>query len=207
LASRACQAGRLADEIVPVQVSAPRGTSEILQDEIIRPDTNLEKLSSLKPVFKKDGIVTAGNASALSDGAAALILTRRDIAAKNRWTILAEWQDHHVVGCDPARMGLGPVGAVRGLLKKTATSLDKYKMIEINEAFAAQYLSVEKQLGLPREITNRDGGAIALGHPLGASGARILVHLIYGLSRTGGGLGLGSACIGGGQGIAVSLRI
>lgn len=206
-ANRAANDGSFAEEIAPLLVKEKKQEVKITQDEGLRPNTDLTKLANLKPVFTKEGVVTAGNASGISDGAAAIVVTTKNNADKKGLTILAEWIDSHVVGCDPRRMGLGPVEAVQALLKKTDLSLNNIKMIEINEAFAAQYLTVEKLLNLDRNKTNIDGGAIALGHPLAATGSRILSHLIYKTRELGGGYALGSACIGGGQGIATLIKV
>jgi len=203
-AKEATEKGHFKDEMISVPL---KKGDPLNWDESIRMDSSLDKLSKLKPVFKKDGVVTAGNASGISDGAGAIIVTTEEKAKANKWPILAEWVSHHVVGCDPTRMGIGPVGAVRGALEKAGLGIKDMNLVEVNEAFAAQYLAVEKELGLDRNKTNTDGGAIALGHPLGASGTRILAHLIHRLRATSGGYGMGSACIGGGQGIAVLLKV
>ncbi len=207
LTQAAIQAGHFKEEITPVTLKGKTGDTVFDKDEHPRADSSIEGLTKLKAVFKKDGVVTAGNASGMVDGAAALVVTSESFAQKKGWTILGKLRGSHVVGCEPSIMGIGPVGAITGLLAKTATTLNAIKLIEVNEAFAAQTLAVEKQLGLPREKLNTDGGAIAIGHPLGASGARITAHLLYALKRQGGGLGLGSACIGGGQGIAVLVEV
>jgi len=157
-------------------------------------------------VFKKDGTVTAGNASGICDGAAALVLASREAAERRGLTPLARVVQWGVAGCDPKLMGIGPAPAIRGALDRAGLKLADLDLIEVNEAFAPQYLAVEKELGLPRDKTNVNGGAIALGHPLGASGARITAHLCYELARRGGRLAVGSACIGGGQGMAVVLE-
>lgn len=178
---------------------------DLLKDEHPR-QTNLESLKKLRPVFQENGVVTAGNASGISDGAAALVLASEEAVKKHQLDVLAEIIGYQQVGVDPQRMGIGPVPAILKLLKRLDLKLEQMSLLEVNEAFAAQYLSVEKQLKLDRTKTNTNGGAIAIGHPLAASGARILTHLSYELQRTRGKYALGAACIGGGQGIAVLLR-
>jgi acetyl-CoA acyltransferase 2 len=173
------------------------------RDEHPRPDTTAEGLAKLKPVFRENGVVTAGNASGIGDGAAALIMTSDTFAKSHGLKPLARLVSWGLAGVDPKIMGIGPVPASRVALKRAGLSLDQMDLIEINEAFAAQTCAVERELQIPREKLNLDGGAIALSHPLAASGARITVHLIYALRRAGKRLGLGAACIGGGQGIAV----
>jgi acetyl-CoA acetyltransferase family protein len=200
-------AGHFAAELSPITLSDRGKEITVAKDEHPRPGSNIDGLRKLKPVFKKDGVVTAGNASGMVDGASALIMTTRAHAKTHGWAELGEYLGSFVVGCDPKIMGIGPVGASRGVLAKLGLKLDDMKLIEINEAFAAQILSVEKELGYRREIANVDGGAIAIGHPLGASGARITAHLLHRLRAGQGGYGLGSACIGGGQGIAVVVKV
>ncbi|MCS6915660.1 MAG: acetyl-CoA C-acetyltransferase [Myxococcales bacterium] len=200
------EAGRFREEIVPLKVAGKKGTIEFAVDEHPRPQTTAEALAALPPVFKKDGVVTAGNASGICDGAAALVLASREVAEQNGWRPLGRIVGWGIAGCDPTIMGIGPVPAIRQLLRRTGHTLEDFALIEVNEAFAAQYLAVERELGLDRSRTNVDGGAIALGHPLGASGARITVHLLYELRRRGERFGLGSACIGGGQGIALAVE-
>ncbi|HEX8919066.1 MAG TPA: thiolase family protein [Chloroflexota bacterium] len=188
-------------EIVPVQVPGKKGTIEVRQDEHPRPDTTLEGLAKLVPTFRQNGVVTAGNASGIVDGAAAVILATTD-ALNDRKPIgrIVSWA---VVGVEPRIMGIGPAKAIPAALERAGMTLDEIDLIEINEAFAAQYLAVERELDLEREKVNVNGGAIALGHPLGASGARLGLTLLYELQRRGGRFGVASACIGGGQGIAV----
>jgi acetyl-CoA acetyltransferase family protein len=157
----------------------------------------------LPPYFKADGVVTAGNASGICDGAAALVLTSASVAAERGRKPLGRLVAWGVAGVDPSIMGIGPVPASRLALQRAGLTLDQMDLVEVNEAFAAQYAAVERELGLDPERTNVDGGAIAIGHPLGASGARITAHLLHALRRRGGRYGLGSACIGGGQGAAV----
>jgi acetyl-CoA acetyltransferase family protein len=196
-------AGRFADEIAPIEMKSRKGTVTFDKDEHPRPDTTMEVLGKLPPVFKKDGTVTAGNASGICDGAAALVLATGDYARAHGLKPLGRLVQWGVSGCDPTIMGIGPVPASKIALERSGLTVGDMDLIEVNEAFAPQYLAVEKALELPREKTNVDGGAIALGHPLGASGARITTHLLYALKARGGRYGLGTACIGGGQGIAV----
>ncbi|OFW62138.1 MAG: acetyl-CoA acetyltransferase [Actinobacteria bacterium RBG_16_64_13] len=207
---RACAAvanGLFKDEITPVPVPKKKGGSVLFDtDEHPRPETTPEELAKLKPAFKADGTVTAGNASGVNDAAAALVLTSRGFAARRGLKPLAR-----IVGCasaalDPAYMGLGPYHATLRVLEKTGMSLDQMDVVEANEAFAAQALAVARLLDLDMTKTNLCGGAIALGHPIGASGARILTTLLYALRRTGGRYGLAAMCIGGGQGIATIIE-
>jgi acetyl-CoA acetyltransferase family protein len=201
--SAADREGRFAEEIAAMEVPAKKGPITFARDESPRPDTSAEVLAKLAPVFKKDGTVTAGNASGISDGAAALVLSSRAFAEKKQLTPLARLVSWAFVGVEPKLMGMGPVPAMEKALGRAGLAMRDMQLIEVNEAFAPQYLGVEKVAELPREITNVDGGAIALGHPLGASGARILAHLTYELRRRKARYGIGAACIGGGQGIAV----
>jgi acetyl-CoA acyltransferase 2 len=208
--SQACAAsgwasGAFADEIVPVPIQnkKTRQTDQWAADEHMRPTTTLEGLAKLPPYFKKDGVVTAGNASGICDGAAALVLASERFASERGLRPIGRLIAWASAGVDPSIMGLGPAPASRKALSLAGLTLDDMDLIEINEAFAAQYLAVEQELGLDRERTNVDGGAVAIGHPLGASGARITLHLLHALRRRGGRYGLGSACIGGGQGAAV----
>jgi acetyl-CoA acyltransferase 2 len=200
------EAGRFQSEIAPVEVKTKKGPVSFAVDEHPRPQTNLESLGKLAPVFKADGVVTAGNASGICDGAAALVLTTEAFAKDKGLTPLARLVQWGVAGVDPTLMGIGPAPAIRSALARAELSLSDIDLFEVNEAFAPQYLAVEKELGLPRDNTNVNGGAIALGHPLAASGARITTHLVYELARRGGRYAVGSACIGGGQGIAVVLE-
>jgi len=195
--------GRFGAEIAPMEVPAKKGTVTFERDESPRPDTSPEALAKLAPVFKKDGVVTAGNASGISDGAAALVLSSRAFAEKRRLTPLARLVSWAFVGVEPKLMGMGPVPAMEKALGRAGLAMRDMELVEVNEAFAPQYLGVEKVAELPRERTNVDGGAISLGHPLAASGARILTHLTYELRRRKARYGIGAACIGGGQGIAV----
>ena len=204
-AKAAWDAGAFRDEVIPVSVRNPktRQTVEWAADEHMRPDTTPEGLARLAPVFRKDGVVTAGNASGVSDGAAALVVAGARWARERGLRPLGRLVSWGVAGVDPAIMGIGPAPAARAALARAGLTLGQMDLVEVNEAFATQYVAVERELDLDRERTNVDGGAIAVGHPLGASGARITAHLLYALRRRGGRLGLGSACIGGGQGIAV----
>jgi acetyl-CoA acetyltransferase family protein len=197
------EAGRFKAEMVPVEVATKKGPVSFAVDEHPRPQSTIEGLAKLAPVFKKDGVVTAGNASGICDGAAALVLAGEEWAHKRGLKPLARLVGWGVAGVDPSIMGIGPAPAIRSALARTGLSQSEVDLFEVNEAFAPQYLAVEKELGLDRAKTNVDGGAIALGHPLGASGARITTHLVYELARRGGRHAVGSACIGGGQGIAV----
>ncbi len=196
-------AGRFDDEIIPFAIKSKKGTVEFRKDEHPRTQTTREILAGLPPFFRKDGFITAGNASGICDGAASLILADADWAEKNGLTPIARLVSWGTSGCDPTIMGIGPAPASRRALAKAGMTLDQMALVEINEAFAPQYLAVEKELGLDRSITNINGGAIALGHPLGASGARITGTLIHQLRRRKERFGLGSACIGGGQGMTV----
>ncbi len=203
LAQEAWDEGRFADEVVPVTVKTRKGETEFDHDEHIRPDTSLEALSALRPYFKKDGLVTAGNASGIGDGAASAVLASAEWAEENGVEPIGRLVSWAFVGVDPSIMGIGPAPAARLALERAGLTLEEMDLVEVNEAFAPQYLAVEKELGLDREKVNVNGGAIALTHPLGASGARITITLLHELRRRGATYGLGSACIGGGQGGAV----
>ncbi len=191
------------DEVVPVPLKKKGQTVEFRADEHMRPETTLEALSALKPYFKKDGVVTAGNASGICDGAAASVIASESYAKTRGLKPLGRLVAWGVVGVEPKYMGIGPAPAARKALQKAGMSLAQMDLVEVNEAFAPQYLAVEKELGLDRAKTNVHGGAIAIGHPLAASGTRITIHLLHALRRAGKRFGLGSACIGGGQGLAV----
>jgi acetyl-CoA acetyltransferase family protein len=207
--SQACaragwDAGVFEDEVVPVPIQ-DRKTKQTVAwaaDEHMRP-TTVEALAKLPPYFRKDGVVTAGNASGICDGAAALVVAGERFARERGVRPIGRLVAWGVAGVDPSIMGIGPAPASRRALDAAGLALDDMDLIEINEAFAAQYLAVEQELRLDRERTNVDGGAVAIGHPLGASGARITLHLLHALRRRGGRYGLGAACIGGGQGAAV----
>jgi acetyl-CoA acyltransferase 2 len=173
------------------------------KDEHNRPDTTVEGLRKLPKVFKKDGVVHAGAASGICDGAGSMVMATRSYVEKHGLKPIARLVNWGISGCDPKIMGIGPAPAIRRLLERAQCKLSDVDLFEVNEAFAPQYLAVEKELGLPRDRTNVNGGAIAVGHPLGASGARITTTLVYELKRRSARYGIGSACIGGGQGIAV----
>jgi acetyl-CoA acetyltransferase family protein len=206
LADRAWSAGRLADEVVAVEIKTKKGTQIVARDDHMRPTTTLEALAELPPAFNKDGTVTAGNASGIVDAGAALILASRDAVDRYGLQPIGRWVDWTAVGVDPSLMGMGPAPATRQVLAKTGLSLDDLDLVEVNEAFAGQYLAVEKDLGLDRDRVNVNGGAIALGHPLGATGTRLLLTMLLELRRRSQKRGLAAACIGGGQGIAAILE-
>lgn len=202
-AREAWEKGHFGDEIALLTLTGRRGEVSFTADEHMRPDTTAEILAGLPPYFRKDGVVTAGNASGIVDGAAAVVVSSRKTAVSRGYPVLGHLRGWGVAGVEPSYMGIGPVPAVRQVLATTGLTLDDIDLIEVNEAFAPQYLAVERELGLDRDRTNIDGGAIAMGHPLAATGTRITLHLLHALRRTGGRYGIGSACIGGGQGIAV----
>lgn len=202
LAAKAWAEGRFQDEVVPVEIKTRKGVTVVDKDDHLRPDTTLEGLAKLPTAFSKEGTVTAGNASGIVDGGAALILaTEKGVKDKGLKPMarLVAWAS---VGVDPSIMGMGPAPATRKALERAGLRLDDIDLIEVNEAFAGQYLAVEKELGLDRDKVNVNGGAIALGHPLGASGTRLLLTVTHELKRRGSKYGLATACIGGGQGIA-----
>ncbi|MCS7312263.1 MAG: acetyl-CoA C-acetyltransferase [Acidobacteria bacterium] len=202
----ATQTGRFRDEIVPVSVPQRRGEPALIDwDEHPRADTSLEKLAQLPPVFQENGTVTAGNSSGIADGAAALLLTRADLAGRLGRRPLAIVEAYTVVGVAPEIMGIGPVPAVRRLLEKTGLPLEAFELIECNEAFAAQVLAVERELQWDPDIVNVNGGAIALGHPIGATGARIVTTLVHEMQKRHVRRGLATLCASGGLGVAVSL--
>lgn len=198
--------GIFAAEMKPYKVETKKGVVEVARDEHPKPDVTLDKVAAMKSLFKKDGLVTAATASGIVDGAATSILCSETFAKAKGLKPLARVISYASVGCDPKIMGIGPVEASRRALAKAGLKLDQMDVVEVNEAFAAQYLAVEKELGLDRNRTNVNGGAIAIGHPLGASGTRIMNHLVYELARRQGKYALGSACIGGGQGITVIIE-
>jgi acetyl-CoA acetyltransferase family protein len=205
-ADEAYKAGRIQEELVPVQLLDRKGQpsgEELKEDDHRRPQTTLEGLQKLKPAFGKNGTVTAGNASGIVDGGAAVVLMSLDDAQKRGKKPLGRIVGWAVAGVDPKIMGSGPVPATRAVLKKTGLKLDDIDLIEVNEAFAGQYLAVEKELGLDRSKVNVNGGAIALGHPLGATGTRLVITVLHELRRRKKKYGLTTACIGGGQGIAM----
>jgi acetyl-CoA acetyltransferase family protein len=201
-ADEAWKQGRFAEEVVPVEIKTRRGTTVVDRDDHMRPDTTLEALAKLPTAFSKDGTVTAGNASGIVDGGAAVILASESGARARGLSPIARLTGWATVGVDPSIMGMGPAPAIRKVLEKNKLALADIDLFEINEAFAAQYLAVEKELGLDREKVNVNGGAIALGHPLGATGARILLTLTLEMRRRRARRGIAAACIGGGQGIA-----
>jgi acetyl-CoA C-acetyltransferase len=205
-AAAAAAAGRFAGEIVPVVVKTRKGDVTVDKDEYIRPDTTAEALAKLRPAFAKDGTVTAGNASGLNDGAAALVVMPEAEAARRGLTPLARIVSWATAGVDPAVMGLGPIPATQKALAKAGWTVDDLDLIEANEAFAAQALAVGRALGFDPAKLNVNGGAIALGHPIGASGARVLVTLLAEMARRGSKRGLATLCIGGGMGIALTVE-
>ena len=202
LAAKAWSEGRLKEEVVPVELKSRKGVEIFAQDDHMRPDTTMEALAKLPAAFSKNGCVTAGNASGIVDGGAALILASAGAVKSHSLTPLARLTHWAYVGVEPTLMGMGPAPATRKVLQKAGLSLKDVDLIEVNEAFAAQYLAVEKELGLDRDRVNVNGGAIALGHPLGMTGTRLLLTLTLELRRRGLKRGLATACIGGGQGIA-----
>jgi acetyl-CoA acyltransferase len=200
-AAAATEEGRFEDEIVPIETE--EGT--VSEDEGIRPDTDFETLQGLPPAFMED--VTAGNSSQISDGAAATLVTSKAFAEDHGLDVLAEVGSNWVAGVDPTVMGIGPVPATRGLLERTGRAIDDYDLVELNEAFASQTVYARDELGIDEEIFNVNGGAIAIGHPLGASGARLPVTLIHELRKRGGGRGLATLCVGFGQGAAIDFEV
>lgn len=202
-AKRAQDAGYFAEEIVPVEVRSRKGSSSFAQDDHLRPDTTMEGLAKLKPAFAKDGFVTAGNASGIVDGAAALVIAEEDFVRERGLKAMGRIVSWAYAGVEPEIMGIGPVPASLKALEKAGLRLEDMDLIEVNEAFAAQYLAVETELGLDRNKTNVNGGAIALGHPLGATGTRLVLTVLHELHRRAGRYALATACIGGGQGIAM----
>ena len=208
-AYQAQQNGAFDKEITPIEIPNKKTKQMIIidKDESIRPETTVESLSTLRPVFKTDGVVTAGNSSGINDGAAALILTTREVANTLNLPILATLTGYAEAGVDPSIMGIGPVPAIEKLIQRTHIPLDRVDLFELNEAFAAQSLAVIKDLKINPEKVNVNGGAIALGHPIGASGARIVVTLIHALKQLQLQTGIASLCVGGGMGVALSLKI
>jgi len=202
-AADATESGRFDDEIVPVETD----DGLVEKDEGIRPDTSLEKLAGLPTVFKSDGTVTPGNASQITDGAAAVLVTSHAFAEERGLDVLATVGDHNVAGVDPTVMGVGPVPAVRGLCERTGREPGEYDLVELNEAFASQCLYCQAELGFPDDSYNVNGGAIAIGHPLGASGARLPVTLVHEMNRRGAKLGLATECVGFGQGAAIEFHL
>jgi acetyl-CoA acyltransferase 2 len=206
LGAAAVQGGLFAEEIVPVTVKRGRKELVVDTDDHIKPDTTLEGLARLRAAFGKEGTVTAGNASGIVDGGAALVVTTAERAAAEGWKARARLRSWGIAGVEPDRMGFGPVPAIRQAVERAGTSVGELDFIEINEAFSAQYLACEKALELDRDKVNVNGGAVAIGHPLGATGTRLLLTLMHQLERSGKALGMASACIGGGQGIAVLIE-
>jgi acetyl-CoA acyltransferase len=200
-ATAATDSGRFDDEIVPIETEA----GPVTEDEGIRRDTDFETLQSLPPAFLED--VTAGNSSQISDGAAATLVTSTAFAEDHGLEVLAEVGSNWVAGVDPRIMGIGPVPATRGLMERTDRSIDDYDLVELNEAFASQTVYARDELGTDDDIFNVNGGAIAIGHPLGASGARLPVTLIHELRKRGGGRGLATLCVGFGQGAAIDFEV
>jgi acetyl-CoA acyltransferase 2 len=207
LAHEAWEDGRFRAEIVPVSVKGRKGETLFERDEHLRPGSTAEALGKLRPYFKEGGTVTAGNASGIGDGAAAMLVSSAEWADRNGVEPIGRLVSWGLAGVEPRYMGIGPAPASRAALRKAGLGLDEIDLVEVNEAFASQYCAVERELGLDREKVNVSGGAIALTHPLGASGARITVHLLHELRRRGKRFGLGTACIGGGQGIAVVVEV
>jgi acetyl-CoA acetyltransferase family protein len=206
LGAEAVEKGLFAQEIVPVVVEKRGQKIAIDKDDHVKPETTLAALAALRPAFGKDGTVTAGNASGIVDGAACLLLTTAESQKRNNLEAMGRIVEWAVVGVPPEIMGIGPVPAIRAVVKKAGLKLEQVDFFEINEAFSAQYLAVEKELGIDRDKVNVNGGAIALGHPLGATGSRLVLTLLHTLKRTGKRYGVASACIGGGQGIALLIE-
>jgi len=198
-AAEATESGRFDDEIVPIETDE----GAVTEDEGIRPDTTSETLADLSPVFQSDGTVTAGNASQISDGASLTLVTSKAFAEDHDLDVLAEVGTNNVAGVDPTVMGIGPVPATRGLLDRAGTSIDDYDLVELNEAFASQCEYARRELGVPEDIYNVNGGAIAIGHPLGASGGRLPVTLIHEMQKRDAERGLATLCVGFGQGAAI----
>lgn len=206
LAEAARSEGRFKDEIAPVTIKGRKGDTVVDQDEYIRAGATLDSVAGLRPAFKKDGTVTAGNASGLNDGAAALVVMSREEADRRGATVLATIRSWATAGVDPSVMGIGPVPASKKALEKAGWTVADLDLIEANEAFAAQALSVGKELGFDPDKVNVNGGAIAIGHPIGASGARVLTTLLYEMQRRDAKKGLATLCIGGGMGIAMCVE-
>jgi acetyl-CoA C-acetyltransferase len=206
-AGTAQREGRFAAELVPVEVKGRKGGANVVgADEHLRPATTAEELAKLPPVFRRDGTVTAGNASGITDAAASLVLAGESAVRAHGLRPLAWLGEHEIVGVDPAIMGIGPVPATRGLLARTGRSLADYELIELNEAFAAQVLACDRELKLDRSRLNVNGGSIALGHPIGCTGARIVVTLLHEMVRRDARLGLATLCVSGGLGLALELE-
>jgi acetyl-CoA acetyltransferase family protein len=195
-----------AEEIVPVQLTGRKQSTIVEEDEHPRADTSLEQLAGLRPAFQEGGTVTAGNASGINDGAAAVTLMAEDHPELSASSEVVLLRDSATVGCSPATMGLGPIPAVRKLLAENSLVTDDIGLWEVNEAFAATTIAVQRELGIPAELLNVNGGAVALGHPIGASGARIVVTLMHEMKRRGVRRGVAAMCIGGGMGMAVLIE-
>lgn len=206
LGAEAVQSGRFAEEIAPIVIKGRRGDTTIDTDDHIKPDTSIEGLAKLRAAFGKDGTVTAGNASGIVDGAASVVCTTSDRAKADGLDVMGIVRGYSYVGVDPKEMGIGPVPAINVLMEKAGMKTGDVDYFEINEAFSAQYLGCEKELGLDRDKCNVNGGAVSLGHPLGATGTRLVLTLMYQLRRAGKKYGVASACIGGGQGIAMLIE-
>ncbi len=211
-AAEASESGRFDDEILPIETGVASETQReggepadgvIDADESIRPDTSLEALQGLTPAFTGDGTVTAGNSSGIADGAALVMVTSAAFAADHDLDVVAEIGTNAVAGVDPTVMGIGPVPATRGLLERAGTDIEEYDLVELNEAFASQCVYAREELGIPEDRFNVNGGAIALGHPLGASGARLPVTLLHEMEKRGDSRGLATLCVGFGQGAAI----
>ena len=205
-AAKAREEGKFAKEIVPVVLTTRKGEVIVDKDEHIKEGMTLETLAKLRPAFKKEGTVTAANASGINDGAASVVVASEDFVQQQNLKPIARIVSWGIAGVDPTIMGIGPVPAIRQALERANLTLDQIDLVEVNEAFAAQYIAVEKELGLNREKTNVNGGAIALGHPVGASGTRIALSAAYELQRRNGRYAVASLCIGGGQGIALIIE-
>lgn len=205
-AANARKEGIFAQEIVPVVLQTRKGDVTVDTDEHIKEGTTVETLAKLRPAFKKDGTVTAANASGINDGAASVIVASEDFVQAQNLKPIARIVSWGIAGVDPTIMGIGPAPAIREALKRADLTIEDIDLFEINEAFAAQYIAVEKELGLDREKTNVNGGAIALGHPVGASGTRVILAAAYELARRNGRYAVASLCIGGGQGIAIIIE-
>jgi acetyl-CoA acyltransferase len=201
-AAEATESGRFGDQIVPIETD----DGLVETDEGIRPDTDVETLSGLPSVFVGDGSVTAGNASQIADGASATLVTSKAFAEDHGLEIMAEVGDNNVVGVDPSVMGIGPIPATKGLLERTGESIEEFDLVELNEAFASQTVYAKNELGVPDEKFNVNGGAIALGHPLGASGARLPVTLVHEMQERDADKGLATLCVGFGQGAAITFE-
>lgn len=204
---RAREAGLFSDEIAPVEIAGRKGATVVETDEHPRNDVTIEAMGRLKPVFKKDGSIHAGNSSGITDGSCAVVISDESLAREQGWPILATLGASTRAGVEPKRMGMGPVPAIGKLLEKTGGSIDDYDLVELNEAFAAQVLACLREIDIDRDRLNVNGGAIALGHPIGATGARITTTLLHELRRRGGGKGLATLCISGGMGLALEIDV